>query len=181
MSNVLSKATIIAALARLAELLRSRNVEGEICVLGDTVMVLAFDARPTTKDVDAIFEPTSTIRHLSEIVARELGLEEDWLNDGAKGFTSSHHDVSTEDMPQFDGLRILAPSAEYLLAMKCMASRTGLGATDTKDIRFLLAHLGISTVEQALDNIVAYYPANRVPSRTRFLLEELLESETPEL
>jgi hypothetical protein len=176
---VLSKATITSALARLAELLRGRGLEGEVCLLGGTAMVLAFDARPTTKYVDAIFEPASTIRHLAEVVARELSLEDDWLNDGAKGFLSEHHDASTDDLPQFEGLRILAPRAEYLLAMKCMAARTGLGATDPKDIRFLLKHLGISTVEQALENISAYYPANLVPPRTQFLLEEILESDEP--
>jgi len=59
------RATIVDAFGRLAELLRERNTEGEICLLGGTVMLLAFDARPTTKDVDAIFRPASLIRDLA--------------------------------------------------------------------------------------------------------------------
>lgn len=53
---------IIRALARLAEHLRERGVEGEICLLGGTVMVLAFGARTSTKDVDAVFEPAAIVR-----------------------------------------------------------------------------------------------------------------------
>jgi hypothetical protein len=180
MVAVLDRATIVAALARLAELLRDREVEGELCLLGGTVMVLAFGARPSTKDVDAIFEPVAVVRELAALVAAELDLPEDWLNDEAKGFVSSQHDVSTADLPQFPGLRIVAPTAAYLLAMKCMAARVSSGAggpDDVGDIRFLLGLLGIRSVRAALDVVSSYYPANLVPSRTQFLLEELIEGE----
>src|SRR5262245_1398446 len=139
---MLDRATILAALARLAELLRGEGIEGEICLLGGTVMVLAFDARPSTKDVDAIFEPASAIRRLSAVVGTELQLPEDWLNDAAKGFASARHETSSADLPQFPGLRVVAPTPEYLLAMKCMASRIAVGpggADDVADIRFLLS------------------------------------------
>jgi hypothetical protein len=87
--GVLDRPTIIAALARLAELLRERGVKGEICLLSGTAMVLAFNARPSAKDVDAIFEPVTVIRELAAVAASELNLPEDWLNDGAKVFISS--------------------------------------------------------------------------------------------
>lgn len=174
---MLQRAQILSALARLAELLRNEGVEGELCLLGGTVMVLAFDARPSTKDVDAIFEPASAIRRLAGTVASELELPEDWLNDAAKGFVSSRHEVSGADLPQFPGLRVVAPTAQYLLAMKCMASRiaVGEGPDDVGDIRFLLRHLGVRSVADALAVVARYYPANQVPPRTQFLLEELLD------
>jgi hypothetical protein len=86
-------------------------------------------------------------------------------------------------MPQFDGLRVVAPTAQYLLAMKCMASRMaagGGGPDDVADIRFLLRHLDIHSVAEALEIVSRYYPANLVPARTQFLLEELLESDERE-
>ena len=46
--------TILRPLGRLAELLRERDTEGELCLFGGTVMVVAFRARPSTRDVDAI-------------------------------------------------------------------------------------------------------------------------------
>ena len=91
---MLTREEIVAALARLAELLRERQTEGEVCLFGGAVMVLAFQARPSTKDVDAIFRPAPLVRELARHVAAERGLPEDWLNDGVKGFVSARHDTA---------------------------------------------------------------------------------------
>ena len=85
------------------------------------------------------------------------------------------------DLPQFAGLRITAPTAEYMLAMKSMASRIALAdtdPTDVADIRFLLAHLRITTLDAALAVVARFYP-DRVPPRTGYLLEAILAEETP--
>lgn len=174
---MLERDQIVRALARLAELLRDRGTQGEICLLGGTVMVLAFRARPATKDVDAIFEPADTVRAAAAVVQAEQGLPDAWLNDGAKGYLSARHDVSEGDLPQFDGLRLVAPTAEYILAMKCMASRIAhaeTGPSDVADIRFLLGHLGIRTLEEALAVVERFYPAGRIPPRASYLLESIL-------
>jgi hypothetical protein len=173
---VLDRETILSALGRLSELLRERNAEGEICLLGGTVMVLAFDARPSTKDVDAIFRPTALVRDLAKVVAAEQALPDDWLNDGAKGFVSEHHEVTTGDLPQFPGLRLVAPTPEYMLALKCMAARIAAapgGADDASDIAFLVRHLGLRSPADALDIVSRYYPAERIPPRTQYLLEDI--------
>lgn len=177
--SVLDRDQILAALGRLASVLRERETTGELCLLGGTVMVLAFRARPATKDVDAIFQPTTVVREAAVQVGQELGLPEDWLNDGAKAFASTNHQVATGDLPQFEALRIVAPTAEYMLAMKCMASRIAHADTDPSDaadIRFLLDRLGITTVEAALDIVAAFYPPDRVPPRAGYLLEDILAS-----
>lgn len=54
---MLERETILAAFQRLSGLLAERGVIGEISVLGGTAMMLAFQARQTTKDVDVIFAP----------------------------------------------------------------------------------------------------------------------------
>jgi hypothetical protein len=178
---VLDRDQILRALARLAEILRDRGTQGEICLLGGSVMVLAFNARPATKDVDGIFEPVETIRGAAATVQAELGLPDGWLNDAAKGYLSAHHEVEAGDLPQFDGLRIVAPTAEYMLAMKCMASRIAYADADpgdVADIRFLLAHLHIQTPDDALAIIERFYPADRVPPRARYLIESILTEES---
>ena len=101
----LSRETILAALARLSELLQARRVTGELCLLGGAVMVLAFKARASTKVVDAIFAPAAAVREAAAQVAAELDLPEHWLHDGATGFVSARHEVVGGDLPQFDGLR----------------------------------------------------------------------------
>jgi hypothetical protein len=175
-SSVLERDQIVGGLARLAELLAERGVQGELCLLGGTAMVLAFDARASTKDIDAVFEPASIVRELASLIEREQDLPEGWLNDAAKGFLSARHDVVEGDLPQFPALRVTAPTAEYLFAMKAMASRIGLSATDPSDVndlRFLIGRLGLETVDQGLEIVARYYPADRVPARTAYLLEEL--------
>lgn len=171
--------TIHRALRALNDELVCRDAQGEICLLGGTAMVLAFHARQTTKDVDAVFHPAALIREAAEAVRERLQLPNDWLNDAAKGFVSSRHEVGAYDLPQFDRLRVVAPVPEYILAMKCMASRIGSPgeADDQSDIRFLLNHLKIQDAESALEIVARYYPPERIPIRARYLLEEILGQE----
>jgi hypothetical protein len=176
MTNELDRATILAALSRLNELLRDQDVRGELCLLGGTVMVLAFNARARTKDVDAIFSPAETIRIAASRVGAELGLPEHWLNDGAKGFISARHEVVAGDLPQFDHLRLTAPTAEYMLAMKCLAARLPAAPDergDEADIRFLARRLGLTSAQQVSELITRYYSPHMIPARTQFLLEDI--------
>ena len=70
------------------------------------------------------------------------------------------------------------PVPEYLLAMKCMAARIG-GTTgeqsDVGDIIFLIRHLQLKTAQVVLDLVGQYYPANRIPVKTQYLIEGLFE------
>lgn len=139
-------------------------------------MVLAFRARASTRDVDAIFEPAGIVRAAARKVGEEMNLPEHWLNDGAKGFASAFHDAVTGDLPQFANLRLTAPTAEYMLAMKCLAARLAGGAGekgDEEDIRYLVRKLGITSASDALDIVTRYYPADRIPARTQFVLDDL--------
>ena len=173
---MLEREQILRALAQVAEYLRERAVEGELCLLGGTAMVLAFKARASTKDVDAVFEPTALVREAAAIVEQEQALPPGWLNDAAKGFLSARHDSVVGDLPQFEGLRVTAPTAEYMLAMKCMASRIGVAdsdPSDVADIRFLVRHLGLATPADALAVVAQYYPPKQVPARAGYLLEEI--------
>jgi hypothetical protein len=60
-NDKLSKEQILAALARLNDLLHEKGVMGEICIFGGAAMVLAFDARESTRDVDGIFVPKTEV------------------------------------------------------------------------------------------------------------------------
>ncbi len=148
----LDRLTILTALRRLSERLAEKGVKGELCLLDGTVMVLAFQSRASTKDVDAIFQPSTVIREEAGQVGEELNLPVDWLNDSAKVFISTRHEVETGDLPQFDSLRVTAPTPEYMLAMKCLAARLPAGPDekgDEVDIRFLVKHLGLTSASQA--------------------------------
>ena len=57
----LERAAIIKAFQEMSDELGRRGATGELCLFGGTVMVLAFAARLSTKDVDAIFQPTDKV------------------------------------------------------------------------------------------------------------------------
>lgn len=181
-ASALTREAILRALDLLAQELSKQNVTGEICLFGGTVMVLAFSARLSTKDVDAIFQPTTIIREIARRIGEEQRLPTDWLNDGVKGFLSARHDVTTDDLPQYPHLRLAMPVPEYLLAMKCMAARIGgtsEEASDIPDIVFLIRHLGLKSPRAVLDLVAQYYPSERISVKTQYLVEGLFEEGQP--
>lgn len=175
-SDKLSKELILAALARLNELLHEKGIMGELCIFGGAAMVLAFDARESTRDVDGIFAPKQDVITSARQVAVEFGFEPDWLNDGVKGFISDKAEITADGMPVFSNLRILRPTTEYLLAMKCLASRAAEFGTegDRADIITLLKRTGITDSATVCDLVARYYKEILLPPRVRFYIEELV-------
>lgn len=168
----LSKQQIIAALTALNARPAAGQVTGEVCIFGGAAMVLAFDAR----DVDGFFVPKSVVAECSRQVAEKHGLPESWLNDGVKGWVSAAGDLVAEGMPQFSHLRVLRPTVEHLLAMKCLAARTAGydGSSDKEDVRILVRHLGLKDVNDVLRLVCRYYPESKIGPKTRYFVEELL-------
>jgi len=173
----LSKERILSALDALNAHLEQKGVIGELCVFGGATMILAFDARLSTRDVDAVFVPKSEVSEAAALVAGQLDLPVSWLNDGVKGFVSDAGELTEEGMPQWPNLRIFRPSTRYLLAMKCMASRVAGYDTggDGQDILRLCKELGFSTSDQVLDVVSNYYPVHLIPAKTAFFIEEVIE------
>jgi len=150
--------------------LAKQGVVGEVGICGGAVMCLVFQARRATKDVDAIFEPTQEIRAAAKAVAARLSVPDDWLNDAAKAFF--HADPPREDVLNLPNLRVWAPTAEYMLAMKCISAR--FDSSDLDDTRFLIEYLQLKSPADVFQIIEAYYPKRLTPPKTQFLIEEIL-------
>jgi hypothetical protein len=165
-----------ADLRRLFELLneelRESGTEGELFLVGGAVMCLAYAARPSTQDVDALFRPSTEVRQAAARVAVRARVNPDWLNDGVKGFMSAHGDYA--EYLALDHLRVMIAQPEYLLAMKCLAMRIGSEFHDEDDVRYLLRHLDIRSFERAVEIITKYYPVESFPQKTLYALGELL-------
>lgn len=168
-SKRFSRAEILKALQALGDELSSRGVRGQIFIVGGAAMALAYSTRRVTKDIDAVFEPKSSIYEAAAQVAEELGLPEDWLNDAAKGFMPGE-DQDARPVPDINGIEITTASPQYLLAMKLMAMRFG---EDNEDIEVLVEECGLGSAQEALDLLERLYPSREPLPKTRFFLEEL--------
>lgn len=164
------KDEIIKYLQILNRRLKQQNVKGEICLYGGAVMCIVYDARPSTKDVDAVFQPTKIIREAARIVANECNLVEDWLNDSVKGFLVEHPRTVFLNLSH---LVIMVPDPEYILAMKSLSAR--IDGTDGKDIEFLIQRLKITSVKEVFEIIDKYYPRRIIKPATQFFLEEIFD------
>ena len=159
---------------KLSEILSKKGVQGEIVVYGGAAMVLVLNARPSTKDVDAIFAPKEIIYQAAKEMENSHGAPENWLNDAVKGFIGFRE----EHKPfwDFPNLKVYTAIPEYLLAMKCISLRLGRGDTDLEDIRFLIDHLGLKSATEVFNLVEKYYPRNRISPKTQFAVEEIFET-----
>ena len=133
--------------------------------------MLLFNARETTKDVDAYFiQPDPPrIREAAARVSRELDLPEDWLNDGAKGYFV---EISEGELVfESPSLIVRAVTTEQLLAMKLAAWRD---AIDRGDARLLLSKVEGSP-EQVWARIEAYVP-RAYRDKASYALDDLWNS-----
>ena len=167
----MDKAQIKRCLDELNEALGSSGVKGEICLYGGAVMCLVYDARPATRDVDAIFKPTREIREAIKRIAKAKGLREDWLNDAVKGYVVPH---PQRILFNLSNLKVYVPEADYLLAMKVLAAR--VEATDKADVQFLIKFLGINTPDEVFSILEKYYSRGQIRPATQFFVEEIFES-----
>ncbi len=172
MKRALTERDIRRLFGLLDEELRRAGTKGELFLVGGAVMCLAYAARPSTRDVDALFRPPRQVREAAARVAVQAGLRPDWLNDGVKGFLSERGEFRT--FLELDHLRVMVAQPEYLLAMKCLALRIGAEFHDEDDVRYLLRQLDVGSYEQAIAVITRFYPLERFPPRTLYALGELL-------
>jgi hypothetical protein len=171
------------AFERLGALASDAGKTIEISVYGGSALVLSMDFRVATRDVDAVFESDRAfVREAAKIVATEFGWDLDWINDGVKGFLSAHDTdpgakslFRSYPLETGPGLRIFVASPAYLFSMKCLAMRVSGTEQheDINDIKQLSKLLGIKDARDALSVVARYYPANSLPPKTRFGLEEI--------
>ncbi len=161
---------IIKYLTELNDELRLADIKGEITIYGGAVMCLVYDARPATKDVDAIFKPTSEIRMLVQRIAERNGLPHDWLNDGLKGYLVSHPQRILFDL---SNLKVFVPEPDYMLAMKAMSARAD--TYDQTDVRILIGVLGLKAPADVFAILEKYYPRQQIKPATQYFIEELFE------
>ncbi|MGH3715974.1 MAG: DUF6036 family nucleotidyltransferase [Micromonosporaceae bacterium] len=166
---LLDRGAIEEAFRRLGDRLARRGVVADLYVFGGAAMALAYDARRATRDIDAVFQPHGIVLEEARAVAAELGLPQWWLNEQASVYVAPGGDAAAPRVFDHPGLRVSAASPEHLLAMKVLAARR----RDAEDIRFLVKHLQLSTVDEVLALCAEVFADEAVPARARLVLEDV--------
>jgi hypothetical protein len=118
-------------------------------------MMACFDARPATKDVDALFETT--------------GLHKDWINNDIKEPLKYLKLENLKEIYKFKNLKVLAPSAEQMLAMKILSARPE-PFRDFEDAEYLITFLKIETLEQVINIFDTYIGRRYLRDRQKMFL-----------
>jgi Nucleotidyltransferase of unknown function (DUF6036) len=171
----MTKEQIQEALDRLGQILRARRVAGEIAVFGGAALVLGFDFRRATQDMDALVtEGHGQVMQAAQEVEKELSLPPNWLNEQATSYLSKHPDFDffkTYPLEGQFGLRVMMAKPEYLLAMKLLAFR--LHAADVQDIVYLSRRLNRTSAEDLLSLLKHYYPDERISPEREVQIRDL--------
>jgi len=154
----LTKEDILRYFEEINKALAGRNQTGEIVVAGGAALTLAFDARNSTYDIDALFEPKSDMRQIINDIAKANNLDDDWLNDGVKGFMTDRMGVNV--CQEYSHLVVKNLDPESLLAMKLTSARP-VPSTDLNDSVFLMNKLNIKTEDELFTLIEKYTHPSR--------------------
>ena len=159
---------VIRAFDVMGRYLRDRQTLGEIAVYGGSAILLQFDWRKSSEDVDAVvLEGTteSIVREAVSHAAVTLGLPGDWLNNWVGMYTSLHEPphyfrlVGTYPAGETPGLRVFVARPEYLCAMKLRAlERETLDNRDFEDAVALGLELGVRGREQLEALYGSFFP-----------------------
>ncbi|WP_198419353.1 DUF6036 family nucleotidyltransferase [Actinomyces respiraculi] len=167
----LDAARITQLLHELSDRLAQRQASAQLFIVGGAAMALAYDRARSTRDLDAAFQPSLIVRELAEKIGAENGLEEDWLNDAAKGFMPST-DADARTVLETDSLLVQVPSPEYLLAMKVHAGRTD---KDIEDAVLLYRIAGYTNADQIIDLLERTYPPRVLLPRDQYIAADVAE------
>jgi hypothetical protein len=169
MAVQLDRATLEAAFERMGRLASERGKVIDIAIFGGSCLVLASDIRLATRDVDAVFLSHPELAYeLGDIVARELALPGDWLNQAVRSYAFARGNPDPELLPLGEypkhgivGLRAFVPTPRFLLAMKLIANRDSGDdeARDLADIVALMAVTGLTDAASLATLVAACYPA----------------------
>lgn len=144
-------------LRELGKVFRKKNgtkTPAEIIIVGGASMLINYNFRESTEDIDAIIHASSVMQESVFAIAEKFGLPNDWLNDDFH-FTSSYTTKLIEHSKYYrtfsNILQVRTVTDEYLVAMKLMAGRAD--KYDFSDIEGILFELGEKGTPISLQNV----------------------------
>ena len=153
--------------------LARRGNDATVFVVGGAAMALAYDEARSTQDVDAAFqssyEDAEAFLRVTSQLGQRHGLDEDWLNDGAKGMMPGD-DEDAELIYEGEGIDVYVASPKYLLAMKLHSGRPG---RDIDDATKLWSIAGYESEEEGIALLEEKYPPQLLLPKHRYIVQEV--------
>ena len=136
-----------------ADLDKELETSVDLILIGGAAMILHYGALRTTRDIDVLFlrGDTSEIRSAIKAVAENRQLNDDWMNDAAKGFTAIflsdfYHRLIPQDF-DFQNIRLYIIGKPEQIALKIVALRE----QDLEDLEILLSDISEADKKVLLD------------------------------
>ena len=174
---------VSGAFELMGRYLRDREVLGEVAIYGGTAILLQFDWRRATQDVDAVIlngEREGVVKDAVAYAALALGLPDEWLNNYVDGFTPETEDRSffsvfgSYPSGETPGLRVFLAKPGYLCAMKLKALQRGaLDDRDFEDAVRLAREIGVEDEEGLMRVYTGFFPCEDLPAISAMRLPEV--------
>lgn len=148
--NFLTKVTLLEIFENLNQKLEENNLILTINLYGGCVMVLCYDNRPATKDIDAVFDTNPQIQAILGEIASLFSLSKNWINQEIKGPLEKLKKENLNEIKAYSNLSIFTPSIEQMLAMKVLSARSE-PYRDFQDAEKLITLLNIKDRKEVLN------------------------------
>jgi hypothetical protein len=181
--KLLDRDTIERAFRLMGQYLLDRKAVGEIAIYGGSAILLQFDWRKVSRDVDA--RVTSEGSHglvidAAASAATRLGLPRSWLSENVAMYArrgegeADRIPLGLYPSPERFGLRVTAAKPSYILAMKLKAlERVTIDDRDYKDVVNRSIECGVFSVDELREVFRKFFPDEDLPPRAALRFEEL--------
>jgi hypothetical protein len=182
----LDREKIEEAFRIVGQYLLDRKVLGEITVYGGSAIILQFDWRRFSMDVDATVISGGNHGVVMDAVryaANRLDLASSWLNESVTMYARRGEQdadrvfVGTYPSPDRVGLRVMAAKPSYILAMKLKAlERATADDRDYQDAIALGVACGVTTVDGLREVFRKFFADEELPYAAELRLRDLAKA-----
>ncbi len=175
MSDLLDREGILELLRQLGERLLDRGLQADVYVVGGTAMVLAYDRRRLTRDVDAVTADQDLVEQVaSEMAHDRRDLSPDWFNGRVRPLLPRVVDADRLEAFSAPGISVSVASPRHMLAMKIRAARD---SRDLSDIRLLCRELHLDSISSAFRIADEVWGPDMIREENTFLVSQFLRDE----
>lgn len=187
-ANDITKNSIDTYFSQLAKELKKefgRNANIELVVVGGAAVMLNYDFREATKDIDALITARSSIKDVINRIGDKFGLQNGWINSdfkNTKSYSPQLIQYSKYHRTYNQVLTVRTIDAEYLIAMKLASFREY--KNDRSDVAGILSsekgkEIDFDRITQAVDKL--YGGWKNMPEGTEDFVKDCIRHRSKEL